>query len=121
MKTPFPFLPENRPTPPATPIPHIPPGRPGRDGGGKGRNPNVRNMRNEKSNYPIQIESTPVTEIWLDKQDILIRMHISSRTLQRWRSKGMIPFCRIGKKLYYLESDLNKLYSQHLQNPSPTK
>ena len=78
-------------------------------------------MRNEKYNYPIPKESDPVGEVWLDKQDILTRMHISSRTLQTWRSRGMIPFSRIGRKLYYRESDLNRLYTQHLRNHSSIK
>jgi len=77
-------------------------------------------MKNEKSDHPTPNESIP-GEVWLDKQDILTRMHISSRTLQTWRSSGMIPFSRIGRKIFYRESDLNKLYTQHLRNHSSIK
>ncbi|HMH31527.1 MAG TPA: helix-turn-helix domain-containing protein [Puia sp.] len=55
------------------------------------------------------------TDRLLDKQDILMRMHISSRTLQTWRTKGMLPYCRIGKKIYYRESDLEKLLSRNFR------
>lgn len=44
--------------------------------------------------------------VWLDKQDILQRMCISSRTLQQWRRKKILPYSRIGGKIYYKEADL---------------
>jgi hypothetical protein len=48
-------------------------------------------------------------EIWLDKQDVLSRMHISERTLQNWRRKGVLPYYKIGGKIYYKESELNSM------------
>jgi hypothetical protein len=54
-------------------------------------------------------------EVWIDKQEILLRLHISNRTLQTWRSKGIIPFARIGKKIFYKESDLTNLLNAHLK------
>ena len=38
---------------------------------------------------------------WLDKQDILCLFNISSRTLQTWRSEGIIPVERHGGKIFY--------------------
>jgi hypothetical protein len=60
-------------------------------------------------------ERQSMNDRWIDKQDILTSMHISSRTLQRWRTKGILPFSRIGRKIYYKESDLNKLLGQNIQ------
>lgn len=57
-------------------------------------------------------------EIWIDKQEILMRLHISNRTLQTWRSKGIIPFARIGKKIFYKESDLRNLLNAHIRQKS---
>jgi len=58
-------------------------------------------------------------EIWIDKQEIMMRLHISNRTLQTWRSKGILPFARIRKKIYYRESDLRNLLNAHLrQDPN---
>jgi hypothetical protein len=54
-------------------------------------------------------------ELWIDKQEILMRLHISNRTLQTWRSKGIIPFARIGKKIFYKESDLRNLLNTHMR------
>jgi hypothetical protein len=59
-------------------------------------------------------------EIWIDKQEIMMRLHISNRTLQTWRSKGILPFARIGKKIFYKESDLRNLLNAHLRHkPHP--
>jgi len=46
---------------------------------------------------------------WFDKADLLMLLHISSRTLQNWRSKGIIPFTRIKGKIYYKETDVYEL------------
>lgn len=45
----------------------------------------------------------------LDGQDIMQILHISQRTLQTLRSNGTMPYTRIGNKIYYLRSDLEKL------------
>jgi predicted site-specific integrase-resolvase len=55
---------------------------------------------------------------WLDNQDVLMRMHISGRTLHRWRRKKILPFSRIGNKIYYRESDLQSLLEKNLRNTS---
>lgn len=48
-------------------------------------------------------------EVWLDKQDILQRLYISDRTLQRWRKSGLMPHIRIGGKIFYKLSDVMNL------------
>ncbi len=53
-------------------------------------------------------------EHWLDKQDILMHLHISSRTLQRWRAKSLIVFTRMGGKIYYPKSALEMLLKKGL-------
>jgi hypothetical protein len=37
---------------------------------------------------------------WIDSQDVLIKMHISQRTLQTWRTNGLLPFSNINGKFY---------------------
>ncbi|MGC3978289.1 MAG: helix-turn-helix domain-containing protein [Paludibacteraceae bacterium] len=53
-------------------------------------------------------EDTPL-EDWLDNQDVMQILHISPRTLQTLRSNGILPFSRIGNKLYYRRSDIQRL------------
>ena len=51
----------------------------------------------------------PPDDFWMDKQEVMERMHISGRTLQTWRSKGILPYKKIGRRIFYWESDLRKL------------
>ena len=61
-----------------------------------------------------QLPHLPITldEPMYDKQDILLLFHISNRTLVTWRKKRLIPFFKIGGKIYYtknlVESQLEK-------------
>ena len=37
----------------------------------------------------------------LDNYDLQKLLHISPRTIQRWRKSGRLPFCKMGRKYYY--------------------
>jgi len=54
-------------------------------------------------------------DTWVDGQEVLQMLHISSRTLQRLRDCDIIPYSRINGKYYYKMSDvegvLEKNYS----------
>ena len=52
-------------------------------------------------------------EDWLDNQDVMQILHISPRTLQTLRSNGILPFSRIGNKLYYRRSDISRILNNH--------
>ena len=46
---------------------------------------------------------------WLDNQDLMQLLHVSDRTLQRWRDEGKLPFSKIKGKIWYLESDVKAM------------
>lgn len=46
-------------------------------------------------------------ELLLDNQDLCQLLHISKRTLQRYRSTGELPFQTVYQKTYYKESDVH--------------
>ena len=56
--------------------------------------------------------NSPLNELWLDKYDVLIQMHISGRTLQIWRKEGILPYSKIRGKIYYLRQDIIDLLNQ---------
>jgi hypothetical protein len=80
----------------------------------------------QNSNEPLAIEfrkyfagteqpllsETPL-EDWLDNQDVMQALHISPRTLQTLRSNGILPFSRIGNKLFYRRQDVIKILSDN--------
>ena len=50
-----------------------------------------------------------------DSQDMLQKFHISQRTLFNWRSKGMIRFIQLGKKIYYPRMCVEEMLQKHLR------
>ncbi|WP_302567788.1 helix-turn-helix domain-containing protein [Culturomica massiliensis] len=59
-----------------------------------------------------QPSDTP-PEDWIDNQDVMQALHISPRTLQTLRSNGILPYSRIGNKLYYRKQDMLKILSDN--------
>jgi hypothetical protein len=51
---------------------------------------------------------------WLDNEDLLKLLDVSSRTLQKWRDTGVLPFTRIARKVYYRADDVDKLLNSNL-------
>ena len=43
---------------------------------------------------------------WIDGQIVMQTLHISPRTLQTLRTNGILPFSRIGNKIYYRKQDI---------------
>lgn len=53
-------------------------------------------------------ENTLDGELLLDNQDLCQLLHVSKRTLQRYRSSGELPFHTLYHKTYYKESDVHQ-------------
>lgn len=45
----------------------------------------------------------------LDGQDVMMKLHISPRTLQTLRANGTLPYTRIGRKIYYFRRDIEDI------------
>jgi hypothetical protein len=43
---------------------------------------------------------------WVDAEDVIEKLHITPRTLQRWRINGLLPYSRVNGKCYYRKSDV---------------
>ncbi len=52
---------------------------------------------------------------WLDGQDIRQMLHISERTLQKYRAEKTIPCTRIGGKIFYNVHDIEELLKKNYQ------
>ncbi len=55
----------------------------------------------------------------LDNQDVCQLLHISKRTLQRYRSSGELPYQTIYHKTYYKESDVDAFIKSHFIKGEP--
>lgn len=45
-------------------------------------------------------------EVWLDSTQLAKRLNVSERTLYTYKMKGLLKAHRIGKRDYYLESEV---------------
>ena len=60
-------------------------------------------------------------EMLLDNQDVCIMLNVSKRTLQRYRSSGQLPFKRIKRKTYYLDSDVQYFIQEQFRKADENK
>ena len=75
-------------------------------------------LLNEKINTIIELlnkndRSNPLTEIWLDISEVCILLKISKRTLQSYRDNRILPFSKIGGKIYFKALDIEKHLVAH--------
>ncbi|GAB6008289.1 helix-turn-helix domain-containing protein [Dysgonomonas reticulitermitis] len=51
-----------------------------------------------------------------DMADLEEKLHVSRRTLFKWKSEGKMNFSQIGKKLYITEAELKRFLEVNNQN-----
>ena len=66
----------------------------------------------EKYINKTEPKTPPLQEIWLDNEVVCSYLKISKRTLQRYRSNGVITYSLIGKKTYYTISEIKRLLEE---------
>lgn len=49
-----------------------------------------------------------------DNQDLCMMLQVSKRSLQRYRSIGILPYLMLRQKTYYKESDVEKFLSKNI-------
>ena len=71
--------------------------------------------------YCASARPTLAGEIYLTGEEVCERLKLSTRTLQEYRSRGLLAFYKIGGKILYKQSDLQAMLDRHynpIQNPS---
>ena len=46
---------------------------------------------------------------WMDNQQACMRLSASKRTLQNLRDSGMLPYTKIGGKIFYKPADIERM------------
>ncbi|KAA6326990.1 hypothetical protein EZS27_023981 [termite gut metagenome] len=70
-------------------------------------------------NLKSMINTTEVLEKdekLLDNQDLAFLLKISYRSLQRYRTSGVLPYFMIGHKTYYRASDVREFIRRNFDN-----
>jgi hypothetical protein len=50
---------------------------------------------------------------WVDNRDVCNLFHISMRTLARYRRKGVLPYSKIEKRVFYHMNDIDDYLKTH--------
>ena len=66
----------------------------------------------EKYIFQTEPQKPPLQEIWLDNEAVCAYLKISKRTLQRYRSNGVITYSLVGRKTYYAISEIKRLLEE---------
>ena len=59
---------------------------------------------------------TPLTDKWLDVQEVCELLKISKRTLQNYRDQGIISYSQISGKIYFRATDIEEHLNKHYTN-----
>ena len=64
---------------------------------------------------PKPVEDSPLhQDQWLDNQDLFQLLHVSVRSLQRYRSEGILPYKMMHKKAYYTKEGVMDFLNKHV-------
>ena len=63
----------------------------------------------------------PLTERWLDNQEVIQLLKISKRTLQTYRDENVLPYSQIGHKMYYNTKDIEKFLKSNYHKAKKIK
>lgn len=73
-------------------------------------------MDKEAPSHTFKELKLPGGERIFDNQDLCIMLRLSKRSLQRYRSLGLLPYIMLRQKTYYKESDVLQFLVRHLQD-----
>lgn len=73
----------------------------------------LASMQEDKKENPPLIEM--LEDDTMDNQDVCMLLHVSKRTLQRYRSDGLLPYRMHRHKTYYRKSDVEMFITTHMK------
>jgi len=73
----------------------------------------IQKMDNIEKKVDTIHRANPLEDTWLDVHEVFQLLKISKRTLQNYRDNGIIPYSKIGGKIYYKASDIQHHLESH--------
>jgi excisionase family DNA binding protein len=73
----------------------------------------IDTMNNLGQKIDDKIHKQPLSETWLDIQEVCQLLKISKRTLQAYRDNQILGFSQIGGKIYFRASDIEEHLKKH--------
>lgn len=76
------------------------------------------NCKEKMASSPLLIKRRDIMEdSWLTTLEVCKLLQVCKKTLQNYRDLGILPFSKIGNKIYYKQSDIQKCLEDHYVNP----
>ena len=72
----------------------------------------IGNLREELKAEKVS-NSKKLSETWLDNQEVMELLKVSPRTLQNMRDSLVLPYAKVGAKIYYKASDVETLLNEN--------
>jgi hypothetical protein len=63
----------------------------------------------------------PLSDVWLDIQEVCQLLKISKRTLQAYRDKGILSYSQVAGKIYFRAQDIENHLKNHFVPGNPIK
>ena len=73
---------------------------------------NVSGLENLTENYRPMLKG----ERYLTDKEVSERLKLSRRVLQNYRDESRLPFCKLGGKILYRESDIQRMLDDGYQD-----
>jgi hypothetical protein len=68
--------------------------------------PELGELKNELIELIEKCNQSPADQVLLDEADTLSFLKVTKRCLAKWRASGILPFHKLGGKLYYIKSEI---------------
>ncbi len=70
--------------------------------------------QNEDRNKEIK-RIAKVAKTWINNEEACTLLRVSLRTMQNYRTNGIIGYSRVGRYIYYKLEDIDKLLTKHFR------
>lgn len=57
-----------------------------------------------------------VEKRYYDTFDMIQLFNVTERTLQRWRTEGTVPYTKMGRRIYYIADDIERVMREKGKN-----
>lgn len=74
--------------------------------------PELGELRNDLIEV-IEKCNQPADQILLDEADTLAFLKVTKRCLAKWRANGVLPYHKLGGKIYYIKSEIIEAVKKH--------
>jgi hypothetical protein len=81
----------------------------------------IKHITDIKIFFSGKINKYPLSETWLDIQEVCQLLKISKRTLQSYRDNGILAYSQISGKIYFRAADIEDHLQKHYVKAFSTK